>query len=86
MNGQGDNAAKQRAVFVKQLGAKPVFAVDTAERRETHTLLLRDRKGGDWDEWPADLRIREYPRNETANARLVGAPPDPRTGLLGDNQ
>lgn len=24
-------------------------------------LPLTDRKGGDWDEWPADLRIREFP-------------------------
>lgn len=36
-------------VFVKQFGAKPVG------------FKLRDRKGGDWDEWPADLRIREFP-------------------------
>jgi hypothetical protein len=48
-------------VFVKQLGAKPVFAVDTIERREQHALLLRDRKGGDMAEWPADLQIREFP-------------------------
>lgn len=24
-------------------------------------IRLRDRKGGNWDEWPADLRIREMP-------------------------
>ena len=24
-------------------------------------IKLRDRKGGDWNEWPEDLRIREYP-------------------------
>ena len=24
-------------------------------------LLLKDRKGGDWDEWPEDLRVREFP-------------------------
>jgi protein gp37 len=23
--------------------------------------LLRDSHGGDWDEWPSDLRVREYP-------------------------
>lgn len=23
---------------------------------------LRDRKGGNWDEWPMDLRVREFPR------------------------
>ena len=25
-------------------------------------LRLRDRKGGDWSEWPDDLRVREFPR------------------------
>jgi len=24
-------------------------------------LRLNDRKGGDWDEWPADLKVREFP-------------------------
>jgi hypothetical protein len=24
-------------------------------------VLLRDRKGGDMDEWPEDLRVREFP-------------------------
>lgn len=30
---------------------------------ETNTFGLCDRKGGDWSEWPDDLRVREYPRN-----------------------
>lgn len=40
--------------FVKQLGALPYF---------THGRYsdLRDRKGGDPSEWPADLRVREFP-------------------------
>ena len=38
------------ALFVKQLGSAPI-----------HGLTLHDAKGGDWDEWPADLRIREFP-------------------------
>ena len=52
-------------VFVKQLGAQPVdgkfygYADDPAR-----PLRLRDRKGGDWSEWPADLRRREWPRGE----------------------
>lgn len=24
-------------------------------------ILLRDKKGGDWNEWPADLRVRQFP-------------------------
>lgn len=43
------------AVFVKQLGAKPVWGPDGARYE------LRDRKGGDMAEWPEDLRIREWP-------------------------
>jgi protein gp37 len=51
------------AVFVKQFGAKPV-------ERTTYSSLpirrnLRDRKGGDPSEWPADLRIREFPQTRT---------------------
>jgi protein gp37 len=59
------------SVFVKQLGARPVaervlYGVgpwgpakgDVIEER----LRLRDRKGGDWSEWPEDLRVREWPR------------------------
>lgn len=41
------------AFFVKQLGRRPV---DGAEE-----LNLSDPHGGDWDEWPMDLRIREMP-------------------------
>lgn len=41
------------APFVKQLGAHPV--ADGFEQR------LKDKKGGDMSEWPADLRVREFP-------------------------
>lgn len=39
------------ACFVKQLGAN---VLDFSGR-------LKDRKGGDWSEWPEDLRVREFP-------------------------
>jgi protein gp37 len=39
------------AVFVKQLGS--VWARDH---------WAADSKGGDWERWPEDLRVREYPR------------------------
>lgn len=48
------------APFVKQMGAVP-FNGD--ER-----FPLRDSHGGDWDEWPAELRVREFPQLR----RLVG--------------
>jgi len=42
------------AAFVKQLGARPIGL--SIEGR------LADSHGGDWSEWPADLRVREMPR------------------------
>lgn len=43
-------------LFVKQLGAHPCF-IDT-----DNPWPCRSAKGGDISEFPADLRIREYPR------------------------
>jgi protein gp37 len=45
------------APFVKQLGAVPVLPFDASEMIPS----FKDRKGGDIDEWPADLRVREWP-------------------------
>lgn len=39
--------------FLKQLGTRPLEG--------GAPLVLRDRHGGDWSEWPADLRVREVP-------------------------
>jgi len=58
------------ACFVKQLGADVVDLnhadVDSGwppdARFALITALLRDPKGGDPDEWPEDLRVREFPR------------------------
>jgi protein gp37 len=52
-------------VFVKQLGAFPVYQkeVGTAKGGSAVPLPLRDRKGGDPAEWPEDLRVREFPRS-----------------------
>jgi protein gp37 len=68
-------AAAGVACFVKQLGAVPV--IDETAWRAAPCLLsatnkdrapagtvpvkFQDRKGGDWGEWPADLRVREFP-------------------------
>ncbi len=43
-------------VFVKQLGARPQASSDGL-----HQLKLKDRKGGDMEEFPVNLRIREFP-------------------------
>jgi protein gp37 len=41
------------AFFVKQLGSRPFM--------NGKPLMLTDRHGGDWDEWPRKLRVREFP-------------------------
>lgn len=45
------------ACFVKQLGARPVVE----QYDQTVPLELANGHGGDPDEWPADLRVREFP-------------------------
>lgn len=47
------------ALFVKQLGPQPIVIDGLGTQR---IFRLRDRKGGDMDEWPEDLRVREWPR------------------------
>lgn len=58
-------------VFVKQLGAQPyregALRQNAAHEgpgthREHTPIILKDKKGGDINEWPLDLRVREYPR------------------------
>ena len=49
------------ACFVKQLGRDPFRRVVTQFGMSESSLELRDRKGGSMEEWPADLRVREFP-------------------------
>jgi len=53
------------ACFVKQLGAKPAgcprATCDGLPHHGPTKLELIHKKGGDWDEWPEDLRVREFP-------------------------
>lgn len=42
------------AFFLKQLGRNP--------SRNGEILKLKDKHGGDWDEWDQTLRIREFPK------------------------
>lgn len=46
-------------VFVKQLGARPYRQLTARSSREN--LKLHDSHGGDPDEWPRKLRVREFP-------------------------
>lgn len=66
------------ACFVKQLGAKPFSGVEELDRWPLESRVayedergdliedvrLRDRKGGDPDEWPKDLRVRQFPNTD----------------------
>jgi protein gp37 len=45
------------AFFFKQAGSR-VYMTECAEKKH---LFLGDRKGGDPNEWPEDLRVREFP-------------------------
>lgn len=52
------------ACFVKQIGAHP-YPGDLGSGRMPD-MALKDRKGGDVSEWPADIRVRQMP--EVAHA------------------
>ncbi len=47
--------------FHKQLGAKP-YQSAAHEGATGFEMKLENRKGGDWSEWPEDLRVRQFPR------------------------
>ena len=51
------------APFVKQVGAKPTFHGHPFN--EVHVNTIRNRKGGAMEEWPEDLRVREFPKVAT---------------------
>ncbi len=48
-------------VFVKQLGARPFDPEWTGGEIVQTPVRLKDRKGGDMEEWPEDLRVRQLP-------------------------
>lgn len=52
--------ASQVPCFVKQLGSKPIYLPGTAGDLVCRSIA--DKKGGDLAEWPADLRVRKWPR------------------------
>lgn len=49
------------AVFVKQLGSRPVREADRERGLAAGLVRLTDRKGADPAEWPAELRVQQYP-------------------------
>lgn len=69
------------AVFVKQMGANRVAASSHGGTAVVSPELSRISrgKGGDWSEWPEDLRVREYPTARSA----VSAVLTPQGALFG---
>jgi protein gp37 len=53
------------AFFMKQLGSAPF--------QRGKGLILENSHGGDWDEWPDDLRVREFPEHFTKLGHEVGS-------------
>lgn len=61
------------AVFIKQVGTRALWSIEEYKYRHGERLAAADliegrarfytvdRKGGDWSEWPDDLRVRQYP-------------------------
>lgn len=48
--------------FVKQVGTNPWDDLTPhLDDRLLTPLTMRDKKGGDWSEWPEDLRVRQFP-------------------------
>ena len=45
-------------IFIKQLGRRPI--------ESGREIRLEDSKGGNWDEWPEDLKIRQLPKEGAA--------------------
>lgn len=48
--------AAEAAVFVKQLGANIM-----GREMDKWVTRVKDKKGGNWEEWPQELRVREFP-------------------------
>lgn len=63
------------ACFVKQLGAQPYKITGELGGIGGYKdwLNLKDRKGGDWSEWPEDLRVREFPEDRQRQTELSPA-------------
>lgn len=57
------------AAFVKQLGTAPYREEysDLLRYTEVIPVDLKDSHGGDWLEWPQDIRVREIPKMEAAS-------------------
>lgn len=53
--------AAQVPVFVKQLGKIPIISTGPEPTAYERSSAIKDPKGGDWDEWSEDLKLRQMP-------------------------
>jgi protein gp37 len=69
------------SAFVKQLGAKPHIADvshphgwegNNVDWESTGRIYLKDSHGGDMSEWPEDLRVREFPKQDKLSSVVNG--------------
>lgn len=60
------------AVFVKQLGTHAMQWGDIKGEREEVYLKLKNRKGGDFEEFPSYLKVRQFP-DECSTRSLVAS-------------
>ncbi len=63
------------AAFVKQLGSRPI---DPGILGNDWPIVLKDKKGGDWLEWPEDLRVRQWPKNKPSQPTEPGLVSQPK--------
>lgn len=64
-------SGRRIACFVKQLGAvvgesNPNASEEVYAAWDSFGWKLKDRKGGDWTEWPEPLRVRQFPTKEAS--------------------
>src|SRR5262245_37340975 len=52
------------APFVKQIGSRP-YQQQSPDHLRTY-YPIHDKKGGDMSEWPAAIRVREYPQRRVS--------------------
>ena len=66
------------ACFVKQMGAKPLAGVAAKGQPSLgytglfrEPLRLEDSKGANWDEWPKELRVRQWPKKSVMTSAMA---------------
>ena len=63
------------ACFVKQLGSDPFRIIQPIGGAPVKVgLHIGGSKGGNWDEWPLDLRVRQFPKDRQRESESPKTP------------